>query len=177
MQWGVECRKLFPFLILEFHSDNGSEYINHMVAKLLTKMMIDQTKSRSRRTNDNALVEGKNGAVIRKHMGHAYIQKSFAKSINIFYRDFMNEYVNYHRPSGFSTDTIDERGKIKKKYDQYMTPYEKLISLPNFEQYLKPGVSTESLVLISRKQSDNESAQKMQIAKILLFKNFAKWYI
>lgn len=77
----------FPFIILGFHSDNGSEYINYTVAKLLTKMMIEQTKSRSRRTNDNALVETKNGAIIRKHFGYVYIQKRHAKSINLFMRE------------------------------------------------------------------------------------------
>jgi transposase InsO family protein len=57
----------FPFVILGFHSDNGSEYINAVVAGLLQKLLIEQTKSRARRTNDNALVESKNGSVVRKH--------------------------------------------------------------------------------------------------------------
>jgi transposase InsO family protein len=162
----------FPFIILGFHSDNGSEYINYTVARLLTKMMIEQTKSRSRRTNDNALVESKNGAVIRKHMGYVYIQKKHAREINCFFRDYMDEYLNFHRPCGFATDTINQKGKIKKKYDVYMTPFERLVSLPNFEQYLKPEVSASSLFPLSKKQSDNESAQSMQIAKTKLFKNF-----
>ena len=162
----------FPFVILNFHSDNGSEYINCLVAKILKKLLIEQTKSRSRRTNDNALVESKNGAVIRKHMGHSYIQKKEAKNINIFFREYMDDYLNFHRPCGFATDYVDEKGKIKKKYDVYMMPYEKLISIPNFEQYLKPEISASSLEMISRKQSDNESAQKMQIAKSKLLKNF-----
>lgn len=162
----------FPFIILGFHSDNGSEYINYVVAEILKKMLIEQTKSRSRRTNDNALVEGKNGAVIRKHMGCVHIQKKYAKSINQFYRENMDEYINFHRPSGFATVTKDNRGKEIKKYDQYLTPYEKLISIPNFEQYLKSEFSASSLEVISKKQSDNESAQKMQNAKSKLFKNF-----
>ena len=59
----------FPFEIRGFHSDNGSEYINRSVAQLLNKLLIEQTKSRPRRSNDNGLVETKNGSVIRKHMG------------------------------------------------------------------------------------------------------------
>jgi transposase InsO family protein len=168
----AELLDRFPFVILGFHSDNGGEYINYVVAKMLKKMLVDQTKSRSRRTNDNALAETKNGAIIRKHMGYIHIQKRYAKSINQFYRENMDEYINFHRPSGFATIKIDEKGKETKKYDQYMTPYEKLISIPNFKQYLKPEVSASSLEIISRRQSDNESAQKMQIAKSKLFKNF-----
>jgi len=167
-----ELLERFPFIILNFHSDNGSEYINYVVARLLKKLLIEQTKSRSRRTNDNALVESKNGSVIRKHMGYSYIQKSYAKNINNFIRENMDDYLNFHRPCGFATNYEDSKGKIKKKYDTYLTPYEKLISLKNFEKYLKKGVSASSLELISRKQSDNESAQKMQNSKQKLFKSF-----
>jgi transposase InsO family protein len=63
----------FPFRILGFHSDNGSEFINRVVARLLNKLLIEQTKSRPRHSNDNGLAETKNGAVIRKHMGYGYI--------------------------------------------------------------------------------------------------------
>ena len=118
------------------------------------------------------LVESKNGAVIRKHMGRNYIQKKEARGINKFLGDYMDDYLNFHRPCGFSTDYIDQKGKIKKKYETYLTPYEKLISLPDFEQYLKPEISPASLEEISRLQSDNESAQKMQNYKQKLFKNF-----
>jgi transposase InsO family protein len=52
----------FPFRILGFHSDSGSEFVNATVAKLLGKLLIEQTKSRPRQSNDNALVETKNGA-------------------------------------------------------------------------------------------------------------------
>jgi len=168
----LELLERFPFKILGFHSDNGGEYINHQIATILSKMMVDQTKSRSRRTNDNALVEGKNGAVIRKHMGYVHIQKKYARSINLFYRENMDEYLNFHRPCGFATVTVNKRGKEIKKYDRYMTPYEQLVSLPNFEQYLKPEVSTTALLETSIRMSDNESAQKMQINKQKLFKTF-----
>lgn len=43
----------FPFKIISFHSDNGSEYINRYVAKLLEKLRIEFTKSRSRQTTEN----------------------------------------------------------------------------------------------------------------------------
>ena len=59
----------FPFVIRGFHSDSGSEFVNHEVAGLLEKLRVEFTRSRPRHTNDNALVECKNGAVIRKVMG------------------------------------------------------------------------------------------------------------
>jgi len=116
----------FPFVILSFHSDNGSEFINKLVADMLNKQLIKQTKSRSGRTNDNALVEGKNGSVIRKHMGHWYIDRRHAGEIHRFYMDYFNIYLNYHRPCGFATVTEDEKGRRKREYNTYRTPYARL---------------------------------------------------
>lgn len=160
-----ELLKLFPFVIVNFHSDNGSEYINHIVAGLLNKLNIEQTKSRSRRTNDNALVESKNGAVIRKYMGYAHIPGKYSVLINAFCREHMDVYLNFHRPCGYSTDRIDHRGKIVKKYDVYMTPFEKLKTITNVEQYLKPGVTIQGLEKIAVKESDNSCAENLQKAK------------
>ncbi|MBI4370479.1 MAG: DDE-type integrase/transposase/recombinase [Elusimicrobia bacterium] len=74
-----EALGMFPFVIAGFHSDNGSEFINDVVAKLLNKLLIEQTKSRSGRSSDNALVEGKNGSVIRKHMGYWHSSAALPK--------------------------------------------------------------------------------------------------
>jgi hypothetical protein len=54
----------FPFVMRGLHLDNGSEYINHQVAPLLEKLRIEQTKSRSRQTNDNALAESMNASTV-----------------------------------------------------------------------------------------------------------------
>jgi len=80
----------FPFRILGFHSDNGSEYINGRVAALLGKLLIEFTKSRARQTNDNALAEGKNGAVVRKLFGHVHIPQRWAPLINTFNQEHLN---------------------------------------------------------------------------------------
>jgi hypothetical protein len=161
--------QMFPFVVLEFHSDNGSEYINKVVAALLNKMNIAQTKSRSRQTNDNALAESKNGSVIRKHMGYMHIPKKHAGEIDSFYRNHLNPYLNFHRHCAFPTEYVDERGKIKKKYENYLTPCDKLLSLENAEQYLKPGITGESLIKEKLKMSHVEAAEKMQKAKSKLF--------
>jgi len=100
----------FPFRILGFHSDNGSEYINRTVAKLLGKLHIEQTKSRPRQSGDNGLVETKNGAVIRKHIGYGHIAQAHAEPIHSFYRDHLNPYLNYHRPCAQPEVEIDPKG-------------------------------------------------------------------
>lgn len=155
----------FPFEILGFHSDNGGEFINGIVAGMLNKLLIEQTKSRSGRTNDNALVEGKNGSVIRKHMGHWHIASRWADTIDRFYRELFNVYLNYHRPCGYATVRTDERGRRRRKYETYLTPYERLLTLDKPEQYLRPGVMLAALDKIAKAHSDNEFAGLMSTAR------------
>jgi len=159
----------FDFKIINFHSDNGSEYINYQVADLLNRLIVKQTKSRSRKSNDQALVECKNGAVIRKHIGRNHIPKKFAGLVNIFYQKYFNPFLNYHRVCSFATDYVDKRGKIRKKYDIHLTPYAKLKSLENAEQYLKEGITFEMLDKIAYAKSDIEAGKEMRKEKMKVF--------
>lgn len=162
----------FPFVVLSFHSDNGSEYINKRVAGLLEKLLIEFTKSRSRHSNDNALAESKNGSVIRKLFGYSHIPQHWAPLINDFNRQYLNPYLNFHRPCFFPETRTDDKGKQRKiyLYENMMTPYDKLKSLPNAKDYLKPGVSFEILDQLAYKISDNQAADQLQKARQKLFK-------
>jgi transposase InsO family protein len=141
----------FPFAIHGFHADNGSEYINHRVAKLLNKLAIEFTKSRPRHSNDNALAESKNASVIRKHLGYDHIPGHWAEQLNHFHREHFNPYINFHRPCLFPVPHIDNKGKLKKRYpyDEMYTPYDKLKSLPKADTFLKPGFTFEKLDAIA----------------------------
>ena len=162
----------FPFTIIEIHSDNGSEYINRIIAELLNKLLIKQTKSRPRHSNDNGLAETKNGAFIRKYIGYVYIAKKYAESINTFYQNVFNEYLNYHRPCGFPETKINAKGKEIKIYpkENYMIPYDKFKSLPSAEKYLKPGITFIDLDKIAYAKSDIEYAKYMQEEKFKMLK-------
>ena len=140
---------------------------------LLNKLLIEQTKSRANRTNDNALVEGKNGSVIRKQMGYFHIPSRYAAQVNKYYRDHLNEYLNFHRPCAFATRTVDRKGKIKKVYKTWQTPYERLTLLKKkWWEYLHKGVTQEDLATLAARHSDNEHARVMQKAKTKLFSTF-----
>ena len=170
----LDLLEQLPFVVINFHSDNGSEYVNRLVAELLNKLSVQQTKSRARHCNDNGLVECKNGAVVRKHMGHVHIPQTFAQSVNQFYKQHFNPYLNFHRSCAFATITIDKKGKQRKIYKQenYAVPYEKLKSLKDAGQHLKQGISFRELDKIAYAMSDNQFALEMQKAKKELFKNF-----
>lgn len=160
----------FPFVVHEFHADNGSEYMNRLVVQLMNRMLIDLSKSRPRRHNDNALVETKNGGIIRKAMGYIYIPSQYAGLITAWYNDYFNTYLNYHRPCGFATTTVDHKGKEKKRYlaSGYATPYQKLRSLPNADTYLKPGMTFTQLDCIEAAMSDTVYAERMSKAKYVM---------
>jgi len=159
----------FPFGIRGFHSDNGSEYINHDVSRLLGKLLIEQTKSRSRHSNDNGLVEAKNGAVIRKHFGYGYIDAQHAEAITQFYAGHLNPYVNFHRPCAVPEQRHLGNGKIERIYRRWATPYELLQAVEEFEAYLRAGRSAVELEASAASQSDTEAALAMQQAKRELF--------
>jgi len=162
----------FPFYIKGFHSDNGSEFVNQTVAKLLNKLLIKFTKSRPRHSNDNGLVESKNGSVIRKNLGYTHIPQSCAQLLSSYHRTYLNPYINFHRPCFFPVEETDHKGKIRKRYpyDKINTPFEKLKALPDIEKFLRPGVTLEKLQLYADNMSDNQFAQRMVKARSNLFK-------
>jgi transposase InsO family protein len=167
----------YPFVLEGFHSDNGSEYINRRVAELLNKLRIEQTKSRSRHSNDNALAESKNASVVRKHMGYSHIPGHFAPAINRFYEATFNPWLNLHRPCLFALEVVDAKGKIKKRYphDRVKTPLEALALLDaQGLAKLKPDQSVQQLQAQALRQTDLAAAEDMRRAKLALFESFAK---
>lgn len=155
----------FPFVIRGFHSDNGSEFINHTVAKLLGKLLIEQTKSRAGHSGDNGLVEAKNAAIIRKHIGFGHIGAQHAEAVDAFHRQHLNPYINFHRPCAVPTIHVDAKGKRRRKYLRWETPFELLRQMAKCETYLREGVTLSDLEDFAQRQSDTESALAMQRAK------------
>jgi transposase InsO family protein len=162
----------FPFEIKGIHTDNGSEYINYTVVKLLNKLLIELTKSRSRHSNDNALAESKNGSIVRKHLGYMHIPQKYASRVNEFLKEYLNPYINFHRPCYFVEVKLDAKGKERKvyPYERMMTPYEKLKSLANAAQYLKPQVTFETLDKEAMQLTDLAAAKRLKQAREALFK-------
>jgi len=159
----------FPFRIRGFHSDNGSEFINHTVAQLLNKLLVEQTKSRPRHSNDNGLAESKNGWVIRKHIGYGHIASAHAEAFHQFYRQHFNPYLNFHRPCGVPEVTVTAKGKQKRMYRWYATPWEILRQLPGLAGFLRAELTADQLQKAAAAKSDTQAAADMQEAKRKLF--------
>ena len=162
----------FPFTLHGFHTDNGSEFVNREVAALLETLRIEFTKSRARRSTDNALVESKNGSVLRKHLGHGHVPGRWARQVNAFTQQVLSPYLNFHRPCFFPREQVDARGRVRKRYRHadVMTPYEKLKSLPDADACLKPGTTFAQLDADAAARSDNEAARALNQARERLFR-------
>ena len=159
----------FPFRIRGFHSDNGSEFINRTVANLLNKLLVEQTKSRPRHSNDNGLAESKNGWVIRKHIGYGHIASAHAEAFDQFYRQHFNPYLNFHRPCGVPEVAVLGKGKEKRVYRWYATPWEILRQLPGLAGFLRADLTVDQLQPSAGTTSDTQAAAGMQTAKRKLF--------
>lgn len=164
----------FPFHVLGFHADNGSEYVNHRVAQMLDKLRIEFTRSRPRRSNDNGLAETKNGAVVRKVFGYAHIPQRHARRFNTFCAEYLNPFLNFHRPCLFATELADPKkpGRIKRVYrpKDAMTPLDKLASLPDAAKYLRQGVTLGELQQLARALTDVQAAEELNDARAALFR-------
>ncbi|WP_088958698.1 integrase catalytic domain-containing protein [Variovorax sp. HW608] len=164
----------FPFEILGFHADNGSEYVNHRVAAMLEKLRVEFTRSRPRRSNDNGLAETKNGAVVRKIFGYEHIAQRHAGRFNTFCVEYLNPFLNFHLPCLFATEVADAKkpGRIKRVYrpKDAMTPLDKLSSLPDAAKFLREGVTLEELQQLARALSDVQAAQELNEARAELFR-------
>jgi transposase InsO family protein len=164
----------FPFEILGFHADNGSEYVNHTVARLLEKLRIEFTRSRPRHSNDNGLAETKNGAVVRKIFGYAHIPQQHARRFNTFCCEYLNPFLNFHRPCLFATEVADPKkpGRIRRVYRprDAMTPLDKLASLPNAAQFLRAGTTLADLQALACALTDVQAAEELNEARQALFK-------
>jgi transposase InsO family protein len=162
----------FPFTLKGFHSDNGNEFVNKTVARILNKLLIRFTRSRPRHPDDNGLVESKNGSVIRKNLGYTHIPRSGAGLVNQYLRYYLNPYINFHRPCFFPLEEMDCKGRIKKRYlyNKINTPFEKLKSISNIDSYLRQGVTLERMQQYADRMSDNNFAERMVKARSNLFK-------
>src|SRR5450759_171945 len=123
---------------------------------------------------NNGLAEAKNGAVVRKHMGYTHIAAPHAAAIGDFFREHLNPYLNFHRPCGVPELIVNAKGKEKRVYRWYATPWEILRQLPDVASHLKAEWTIAQLDQQAQAKSDTQAAAEMQEAKRKLFAGFPK---
>ena len=105
-------------------------------------------------------------------MGYTHIAAAHAGAIQTFYEQEFNSYVNFHRPCGVPQRIVNSKGKEKRIYPWYATPWEILRQLPDVAKYLKADITLAELEQRACAQSDTQAAKQMQEAKRKLFASF-----
>ena len=152
----------------------GSEYVNHAVAALLEKLRAEFTRSRPRRSNDNALAESKNASVVRRNFGREHITARFAPLVHRFASAVLSPHLNRHRPCLFATPVADADGRIRKVYRDrdVATPYERLKSIDGAERSSSPASPSPRSDAEANAMSDLESARLVNRERDSLFRSF-----
>ena len=125
-----ELRKLMPFALLGFDTDNDSVFMNETVQAYCTQAGVEFTRSRPYRKNDQAWVEQKNGAVVRHTVGYRrYEGLEAAAALANLYRS-LRLFVNFFQPSFKLAEKSRDGAKVTKRYHAPATPHQRLISDP-----------------------------------------------
>ena len=111
---------------------------------------------------------------MRKAFGYAHIPQRHAARFNIFCREYLNPFLNFHRPCLFATDKLDPKkpGRIKRVYHpkDAMTPLDKLASLPDAAKHLREGITLEELHKLACALTDVQAAEELNEATTALFR-------
>jgi hypothetical protein len=141
-----------PFPILEIHPDNGSEFLNHHLVRFWNHTVKGVILSRSRpfQKNDNRFVEQKNSTLVRAYLGSARFDTvAQTKAINQLYEK-MWLYYNFFQPvmrlkektTGPLLPAQGQPPRIKRRFDQARTPFDRLCETDAISQERKEQLGT-----------------------------------
>jgi len=119
-------RRDLPFPLLGIDSDNGSEFINHILLRYCRQEHITFTRSREYHKNDQAHVEQKNWSVVRQIVGHDRYEGSPACGRLAALYHVLRRYVNFCQPQLKLVAKQRIGSKLKKQYDTATTPYQRV---------------------------------------------------
>jgi hypothetical protein len=123
-----KTRQRVPFRLKEIHTDNGSEFINDILYPWCKKEGIRFTRGRSYKKNDQAYVEQKNWSVPRRLIGYdRYSSKAAYEQMQRLY-SYVRLYVNFFQPTSKLIGKEREGAKVRKRYDEARTPYQRLLA-------------------------------------------------
>jgi hypothetical protein len=123
----ADVRTTLPFPFLEYHSDNGSEFINESVAKWCKDERVNFTRSRSYKKNDNCFVEHKNDKWVREYIGYDRMTTTGELAALATVYLSREPLLNCFMPSMKLKSKVKTGSKEIKKYDEPLSPYRRLM--------------------------------------------------
>jgi hypothetical protein len=131
------AQSLFPWLLRGVDFDNDSAFMNDVVVPWCRKQQLEVTRSRAYKKNDQAFVEQKNGAVVRRLVGYGRFDGiEAAKAMARLYAA-ARLYVNFFQPSFKLKEKRREGAKIIKRYHKPLSPYERALAHPKVAKKVK----------------------------------------
>lgn len=132
-----DIREKLPFRLWGLDSDNGSEFINAHLLRYCEKHEITFTRSRPWRKNDSCYVEQKNWTAVRKYVGYfRYDTEEQLRLLNQLY-EVLCPYLNFFQPQARLQEKVREGSRVKKRYDEPKTPYQRILEDPEVDEVTK----------------------------------------
>jgi len=127
-----------PYSWRGIDSDNGGEFINHLLYRYCQRDGLSFTRSRPYHKNDNAHIEGKNWTHVRKALGYLrYDSEEERNLIEALYRGPYRLYMNFFQPVMKLVAKERLGGKVKRRYDSPQTPFQRLLASPQLSPHIK----------------------------------------
>jgi hypothetical protein len=140
-------REVTPLPILGFDTDNDTVFINETVKGWCDAAGVVFTRSRPYRKNDQAHIEQKNGAVVRRMVGYRRFEGLAATdALANLYRP-MRLFVNFFQPSFRLAEKVRDGSLIRKRYDGPLTPHQRLVADPRTPQAVKDALDARHATL------------------------------
>jgi hypothetical protein len=133
----------FPMPVISMNSDNDSAFINDTLLACCEEKKLKFTRARPYQKNDQAWIEQKNGAIIRRFVGYDRFSGMVAGQLLAELYQVIRLYVNYFQPSFKLREKIREGSKIRKQYFKPMTPADRLLGYDMVSNKVKDNLRNE----------------------------------
>ena len=140
----AETQRVLPFAMLGLDTDNDTAFMNETVFNFCSDQRIEFTRSRAYKKNDQAWVEQKNGAIVRRLVGYGRLSGAAAVAALAGLYAVVRLYVNFFQPSFKLKSKSRDGARVIKKYHEPATPCERLLQHPAVDETTK-GLLREQL--------------------------------
>ena len=140
-------RRVLPFPLKGFDTDNGSEFINNLLFDFCEQEKITFTRSRPYKKNDQSHVEEKNGSIVRRMIGYDRYEGARAFTALSALYEKLRLYVNFFQPSMKLISKERHGAKVRKKYDEAKTPYRRVLASNSVDESLKEKLRSQMMHL------------------------------
>ena len=160
----TRLRTTMPFPLRGFDTDNGSEFINETVLAYCKAEGIEFTRGRPHRKNDQAWVEQKNGAVVRRLVGHRRLEGIAATEALARLYASSRLFVNFYQPSFKLAAKKRNGARVSKRYHAPETPCSRLLQSVSVPDAMKDRLRAVALTLDPLRLLDEIRTVQHQLA-------------